>query len=235
MKKPRAHKNLVFINLRPEIFTSEYAPKPATHFLPDWYKKMETHFPIDKPKNSKTVKSIKKCIPVFDAITAGYVITTACDISVEIIDGEPTFHASLRELEIVTKHIRKQAYAHPLANEFNFPKFTNYWGVSTPSGYSCLFVPPLHNPNPYFTALPGIVDTDTYQGNVNFPFILTNPHKDIIIPAGTPIVQIIPFKRDKWQSSYKEHLGLGPNWFYRITYNFFNSYKNKYWVRKEYK
>ena len=41
----------------------------------------------------------------------------------------------------------------------------------------------------------GIVETDKHEANVNFPSFVTKEDGSYIIPAGTPIVQAIPFKR----------------------------------------
>jgi redox-regulated HSP33 family molecular chaperone len=46
--------------------------------------------------------------------------------------------------------------------------------------------------------LSGIVDTDTFDLPVEFPGWIVNDH---IIKAGDPLMQVIPFKRDKWQMS----------------------------------
>ena len=107
--------------------------------------------------------------------------------------------------------------------------------IKTPKGYSCLFVPPLHNPNPYFTALPAIVDTDSYHGNVNFVFQLNDINWEGVIPAGTPIVQVLPFKRDNWKSEMQEDAKANERWAYSIHAHFVEGYKNKYWSRKSFK
>lgn len=235
MTRFQPHKLIVFTNANPHFISSEYEPKPATIFLPEWYKKMENHFPINEPKNYRSTETIKKCIPVFDALTSGYIFQTVCDIAIEFKEGEPFYTPSITETDIINMHVRKQAYKHPAANDFNFPKFKNFWSIKTPKGYSCLFVPPLHNPNPYFTAMPAVVDTDTYNGTVNFPFVLNDPTKNVLIPAGTPIIQVIPFKRDDWKAEYAEDTRTGNLWFNKVTASFFGSYKNKYWSRKTYK
>ena len=48
-------------------------------------------------------------------------------------------------------------------------------------------------------ALPGIVDTDRSPQPINFPFFIK---KNFVgtIEVGTPVVQLIPFKRDDWKS-----------------------------------
>lgn len=53
-----------------------------------------------------------------------------------------------------------------------FHKIKNPWTIITPPGYSCLFVSPLNNSDDRFTILPGIVDTDKYTLEVNFPFVV---------------------------------------------------------------
>lgn len=75
-------------------------------------------------------------------------------------------------------------------------KFHNYWSIRTPPGWSCLFLPPLNRPNPVFECLAGVVDTDDYPALIHFPFFATAPDGVYPIPAGTPLVQVIPFRRD---------------------------------------
>jgi hypothetical protein len=81
------------------------------------------------------------------------------------------------------------------------------------------------------------VDTDTYKAPVNFPFVLNDVKWQGLIPAGTPMVQVIPIKRDSWEheiGSDKERQEQN-----KITAQlktlFFNSYKRQFWSRKEYK
>jgi hypothetical protein len=189
-KKPN-HKLITFSNM--VGFHNSSIPVPASKNVPEWYKKTPNRVPIE----DKLDPSIKKCMPVFDAITAGYILHTPCDLEVIQENGEPVYRPGMRET--VQHHPRSQAYLHPKANEHKFPKWINAWSIKTPKGYSTLFVPPLHNPNPWFECFPGLVDTDKYFANVNFPFVLKDPKFEGIIPAGTPMIQIIPFKRDEWQ------------------------------------
>ncbi len=222
-------KKIVFTNII-EGVSKEYAPKPAIHFIPEWYREMEASFP--KKRTPDATATIKKCIPVLDAITAGYIIVSPCDVYVTFIDGEPNYLCSLTGF--ISGHDRKQAYKHPRVSDFRFPKWVNPWGVKTPKGYSCLFIPPMHHPNPYFTILEGIVDTDNYYNNVNFPFTLNKTSEDFMIPAGTPIAQVIPFKRDAWELELginKEVLKKQENYLNSL---FFDRYKKLFWSRKSY-
>lgn len=209
--------------------SDEYAPQPASKFIPEWYKKIETRFPIEKKPNS--LSTIKKCIPVLDSITAGYIIVSPCDIYVSIKDGEINYESSLN---IIHFHPKKQAYNHPQGNMYQYPKWLNPWAIKTPKGYSTYFKPLAHNPNPWFEILEGFVDTDTYSASVNFPFVLKDTTFEGIIPAGTPIAQAIPIKRDSWKMKIvenNEHLSITS----LLNSRFFDRYKNIFWQRKEYK
>jgi hypothetical protein len=210
--------------------SSEYAPKPALFFIPKWYKEMEAYFPKDRTPDS--LPTIKKCIPVLDAITAGYIIVSPCDVYVSIKDGEPNYNSTINNL--ISFHPRKQGYKHPNANEHQFPKWINPWSIKTPKGYSCLFIPPMHNPNEHFVILEGIVDTDTYSASVNFPFVLKNTTKEFMIPAGTPIAQVIPFKRDDWKSRMSEDKEASREKISLLESVFFDRYKRLFWNRKSY-
>ncbi len=208
-----------------------YAPKPAIQHIPEWYKKMESSFP--RQRTPDATPSIKKCIPVLDALTFGYIIVSPCDIYISIKDGEPTFNSVLNGF--IESHPRKQAYKHPNATEFEFPKWINPWGIRTPKGYSTLFIPPMHNPNPWFEALEGVVDTDTYFAPVNFPFILKDVTWEGLIPAGTPIVQVIPFKRDKWESTFNNDKTEIHSANKLLISQFFDRYKKLFWSKKSFK
>jgi len=80
-------------------------------------------------------------------------------------------------------------------------KFRTPWTVSTPEGYSCYWLDPFMHYNPYFMTWQGIMDTDKWnQVDTNCITILYPKIKgNFIIPKGTPIVQIVPFRREHWE------------------------------------
>jgi hypothetical protein len=61
-----------------------YPPVPTSKMLPEWYKKTESYLSETKIPTfgNETNSSIKKCIPVFDILTAGYFILSPSDIYV---------------------------------------------------------------------------------------------------------------------------------------------------------
>lgn len=211
-------------------------PQPASKFVPDWYKNMESYIGKEKKPNGNgnTNATIKRCMPVFDAITAGYIITSPADVYVSIKDGEQFFEWS--NLGLISFHIIEQAPEHPNRKPHAYPKWMNPWGIKTPKGYSTLFTQPMHRES-VFTILPGVVDTDTYTAPVNFPFVVNDPDFEGLIPKGTPIAQVIPFKREDWQMEIGSEKELKEqfNITQKLQNKFFDRYKSMFWNRKEYK
>ncbi len=228
-------KEITFTNT--SVFEDMDKPQPASKFIPEWYKNMESYIGGEKKPGggaNKTVSTIKKCLPVFDAITSGYIITLPADVYVSIKDGIQYFEWS--NFGLVEFHPVVQAPEHPARNEHAYPKWMNPWGVKTPNGYSTLFVQPFHRPS-VFTILPGVVDTDTYSAPVNFPFVINDPKFEGMIPKGTPIVQCIPIKRESWNTKIgkDEDSKNVRNIVMKLETKFFDRYKNMFWHRKEYK
>ena len=77
----------------------------------------------------------------------------------------------------------------------------NPWRVETPPNYSTLYLPPANRFDLPVMPLVGLVDTDRYKNVVNFPFVIPSllPNSEVLLEKGTPIVQIIPIKRDNWK------------------------------------
>ena len=227
-------KNITFTNVYDFDF---FPPKPSIKEVPDWYKDTPQYIgeQIKKIKEAgDTPHTIKKCIPVFDAMTSGYILYTQVDVQITQENNLPFYIWA--DQNALAFHPIHQAPLHPSSNGLAYPKWNNPYAISTPPGYSVLFTQPLHRES-VFTIFPGIVDTDKYKSPVNFPFVLNDAKWEGIIPAGTPMAQVIPFKRDSWEykiGSEKERMEQE-----KITRKlktlFFNSYKRQFWSSKYYK
>jgi hypothetical protein len=211
-------------------------PKPASKSIPDWYKSMESYIGGErKPAgNGNSSATIKRCMPVFDAISSGYIIESPVDVFVSLKDGKQWFEWS--NLGLIAFHPIEQAPNHPSKNSFPYPKWLNFWSITTPKGYSTLFVQPFHRES-VFTILPGIVDTDQYTSAVNFPFVINDPTFEGLIPKGTPIAQVIPFKRESWTMELgdEKDLEAQSKVVVKLQSKFFDKYKSMFWSKKEYK
>lgn len=85
--------------------------------------------------------------------------------------------------------------------------------------------------------MPGIVDTDKYASPVNFPFILNDIKFTGLIPAGTPIAQVIPFKRDSWRMNFgsEKEITASIKSDKTLKRKFFDVYRNTFWSSKDFK
>jgi hypothetical protein len=221
----------------------EYRPVPASKVIPEWYKKIDSYVGKEKRTdgNGGTTATAKRCMPIFDAITGGYIIFTHADLFVSQVPDENGKNYQRYEWSnfgAISFHPKRQLPEHPdgSGHDLEYPKWNNAWSIKTPPGYSCLFISPLHRETPIIV-LPGVVDTDTYSPPVNFPFVLRDPKMDGLIPAGTPIMQVIPFKREEWQMEMggQEEFNQQAKVTGKLRSLFFDSYKRQFRQPKDYR
>lgn len=216
-------------------------PGPSSKFIPDCYKNSQSYLNDEKKPNSgKAFTTIKRCMPVFDALTAGYMITLGQDLYCEQTPEGPYFHWRTEGIgsntdDVLTQHDPFQVQGHPENNLGLQLKIENPWIIKTDPGYSCMILPPLHRDN-QLVVLSGIVDTDTYYEKINLPFNLKDKNFEGMIEAGTPIAQVIPFKRESYEM---EIVPLDKKRNFKnqrtIASKLFDAYRNLYWSRKEYR
>jgi len=219
----KSNKKIKFISCMPEIDIPH--PYPASKLVPEWYRRL--------PGASNKVETVKKCIPILDALTSGYMITLPVDVHFN--QEEKSFWYD-SPFQINSDHYVSQTQGVDIGKEFDEQphKWINQWLIETPKGYSCLFIHPLNRMDLPFRSFTGIVDTDKHPIAINFPFVMKKDFSGVI-PAGTPIIQIIPFKRDDWSMDviddrpFKEHPEA-----HEVENPPFNWYKRKWWTRKVY-
>jgi len=235
-------------------FKEDY-PIPAKLNIPEWYKKLNHN--IDN-------LTVKGCMPFLDSLTSGYLLKLPQDFSIKHnidnqnekkgyfkdsfkLDALSSFSQLLQAKFLNLNgspdvHAVNQAEGSPLLEKnknLPFYKILNPWKIKTPKGYSCLFVPPLNNSDDRFSIISGIVDTDTFPNEINFPIVVNGdkyPVLNDIIKKGTPYVQVIPFKRDSWKMSLKSTKQkelVNRAIFYQLK--LINIYKEKYWNKKTWK
>jgi hypothetical protein len=141
-------------------------PVPSSKCIPDWFKKLEGVIDKNKPHrfpNNRANKTIKMCVPVIDALTAGYMITLPCDVAFvnpdEYNGQRIIWDVSWRVAEY---HAPEQLRGMPLYEKYEeIPwKWNVPWSIQTPAGYSLLFTHPLNRMELPFTTMSGVVDTD---------------------------------------------------------------------------
>lgn len=181
-------------------------PLPASQFIPDWWKNMPPFSKGDSKLKIRPYSNVtaKKCFPLLDGMTAGYIVTLWADLLVENENGFSKVQWTT-EADILSAWDGYQTEGFEIPENFCFPvyKYFHGWSIKTPAGYSCLITHPVAYPNLPIKTLTGVVDTDTFDGFANSPFVIQKGFEGII-EKGTPMFQIIPFKRDEWEAVYKE-------------------------------
>ena len=178
---------------------------PSKKLLPEWLKKMPTH----NTNNDDVIDpTLKKCVPVIDAMTAGYTLLTHMDIvlslredrQLDVIYLDENHKEDMLKHPPIEQHGAWQVPGSPFEH-MNILKYMNPWRISTPANYSLLFLPPVNRFELPIIPLVGLVDTDNFKNVVNIPFLHTElvPGGDpILLSAGTPMCQVIPVQRADW-------------------------------------
>lgn len=170
-------------------------PIPARSYLPDWFRKLP---PVTESVASETNSglTVKRCMPFLDAMTTGWIIPLPATVRLNVAEDGAKLTAGWDfDRTLVSFHGEHQVAGHPRTPRPP-AKFHNFWTIATPLGWSCLFLSPLNRPNGIFDVAAGIVDTDTYPSTIHFPFFCTAEDGFYEIQKGSPMVQVIPFRRD---------------------------------------
>lgn len=209
-------------------------PKPARHYVPNWFKNLPA-FENDKFEpnplggNNGTAKL---CVPLTDTFHMGYIQETWCDLYIKIDkDGSLLY----RQPSI------PNMVSHRPSTGINYGQFYYsqealwqlQWIPQLPEGFSILYTHPLNRFDLPFETISGIVDSDKFkfEADANHPFIIKKGFEGII-PKGTPMVQMIPFKRDEWQSVYLKHNKKDQLKAYLPHQFFWGGYKKLFWTKK---
>jgi hypothetical protein len=216
-------------------------PIPIRNVVPEWYKKSPRFIDgkeasiIYTERGSRSNIGMKMCVPFFDPMISGYTATLWQDVQVTrrpdglkldwLVDPTPINDRSNHGMELLpipAGHVSQQyAWVTPFS-------------IQTPPGYSVLITHPFNRYDLPFTTLNGIHDSDSIMPHGHLPFYIKDNFEGVI-PAGTPIYQIFPFKRDAWESEYDETLGeKAEKRMWDGMTKMFGHYRNNVWHKKEY-
>ena len=250
----------IFKSFKPWLTkNSDSVPSPTQSVIPQWYKDADRFAKMPNGEYYKAPKDIcpfpkegttddygkiptwKACPAILDAFLTGYVLKTPCDIeffknSQEIIDvkiSDPKYK------DFVTKRPPMPMFEHPKGfYQHHFAWYPD-WEVSLPEGYSALFMTPINRFDLPFLNTYGIIDSDKVSIPGTFPFFVVEGGEGLI-PAGTPYMQILPFKRENWKQEI--HIQQEKEIYDKMVENmkFYRQpdggiYKNKVWSKRDYK
>ena len=229
------------------------SPLPATEYVPEWWKNKgafisATGQPEKKryfvPPQKMVNHSWKKCTPMIDAITGGYILPLWADVMIQDTVLPASSKAPRKELHWkVTQFNVFEPHGYD-AETVESPDFTatgvhKYYTllyIKTPPGYSVLITQPLGYRNSPFQVVPGVLDSDTDGIEVLLPMWIKKDFTGVV-ERGTPMAQILPFKRDDWKMTF-DHLEDGEFSTREdlvFNLNIVNNYAKRQWKKKSYK
>lgn len=214
---------------------------PARTVVPEWYKKTSKHGENANLNRIPFPKSFKACSPFLEGLTSGYVLVTPCDLAVENILGTDTIVTWNSDINFDPITTRNENSADlnrllPIPEGYSSQHFV--WMTTTcfsiPEGYSALVTHPFNRYDLPFLTLSGIVDGAFVMHYGNLPVMISKTFNGVI-PKGTPYAQILPFKREDWDSiedkQVLEEQKINQGFTRSISLGW---YKNSYWRKKTY-
>ena len=191
-----------------------FKPVLAKSVSPDWWKKMK----IFQAVRGRRAQTIRACPAMHDWLKSGWYIVANRDM--EVLVGQD--REGLADENYVTRDSSDSGYSSPshpsdqFDNAFDYIKngkghvkdafkMRNPWNIITPSGYSTFYLEPFLFQNDYFATWQGIIDTDKFNTNLDNSQIIFYPktEESFTITEGTPLVQVIPYKREEWTATYQ--------------------------------
>jgi hypothetical protein len=218
-----------------KVFQGLGKPIPIKTAVPEWYRRAEYTY----SREGHTLPGLKKCAPFLDVMLTGYAVTLPIDVHVSKDDlGNLKINWDGPEVyrDFILKRDPRQGETIPRPAG-HFPDhlaFSGKWGWRLPKGYSALVVAPINRWDLPFTITGGVIDSDEFWAPGNLPFFMREDFEGTI-PAGTPIAQIIPIKREHWvmvendKGIVKDALNQGP-----LVRSGESVYKRHLWHKKRY-
>jgi hypothetical protein len=191
----------------PELEAVLPRPIAAVEGLPDWFKRLPHK--AFSPALQEHQHTVKKCAPVLDAMTCGFLIPLVADLTVAdgVLAWErevPAGAFASYPRSPIDFHDNNQVIGTPLFEDDRFLiKFHNFWTIELPPGYSLLITHPINRHDLPFVTLTGLVDADRYRDNfIHFPARWSDPDFNGVLPKGTPVAQCVPVKRAHWSAEF---------------------------------
>jgi hypothetical protein len=246
-------KNIKFIARNKAASELLLPPVPATEYLPDWWKNKGAFIGIKGEEEKKRFfvaaqrmvnHSWKKCTPMTDALTNGYILPLWADVMVQdtvLVNGDRKPRKELfwkvNQFNVFEPHgFDAETVESPDFTAKGVHKYYTLMYIETPPGYSVLITQPFGYRNNPFQVIPAVVDSDTKGMEVLLPMWIKKDFTGVV-ERGTPMAQITPFKRDDWKMEFS-HLADGESTKQEdavFNLNIVNNYAKRQWKKKSYK
>lgn len=209
---------------------------PAYQKIPKWFKDIpSTNHPMRLGRSASTVK---KCVPFIDALSAGYIVTAPSDIAIKIIDGvqrTQSFVGIQDPLLEGDEPHRTEGMPVPKGYGTTILRALVHPTVITPPDYSVLVTHPFNRYDLPFLTLSGIIDSDNLHIPLSVNLYLRDDFEGII-EKGTPLAQVMPFKRTDWDHKLLPHdSDAEEKTSWKLYSKIDRSYQLQFWSKKTYK
>ncbi len=218
---------VIEFQIRADLKDDVPRPFPAKNAIPEWFRNM--------PMEATTpgFSTVKRCPPFLDALTAGYIIPVPTDITLSVRPHGIDIEIANFESPLVETHLAHQFPGAPFPPDHPVLKFINPWLIKTPPGYSTLFCAPFNRFQLPVLPLAGVVDTDLLYQEIHFPSLCLLPlGASATLKRGTPLVQLIPFKREAWTSTFTARDEQAAEEWRTINHQNRHAYKDELWQKK---
>jgi hypothetical protein len=204
-------KEIKFFSLNQSI-TDTYPIYSAKDYKRKWVKNCAAAFQKYKNvvDNRNNVITAAKCPGMREIMEKGYIVTTWCDITIETAIDKP-YEYKVYFPDSLDTYLKEVEYDKPIVSGFSMKdsplkiptgknkkiilKFWSPWFIQTPNNYELLVMPVQYDDDPAFTACGGIIESGNHvEFNIHVFWHETNGR--VLIPAGTPLCQLIPIKKD---------------------------------------
>lgn len=241
------NKKITFISHKTYNNNKDFlTPKPGKTQIPRWFSSADKYWKEPGQKETLThewgakILGFKSCPALLDLFLDAYYLVTPCDI-LFYKDPQSGFLMAKTEdgyEDFIGYRDPMEGFANPYGySPYHFHWYPN-WGVKLEKGYSAIFMSPVNRYDLPFISTAGIIDSDMLDTPGLIPFFLRDDFSGIL-PAGTPYIQIFPFKRESWKMEVeypsqeeiiKRHNDSGS--FLRTAEG--GQYKKHLWKRKVY-
>lgn len=244
---------IYFERLNPAVCDISKNPTPATFSFPSWWKDIPRYLPVDSSEEMyvpegiphSAVATIKNCPAISDSMSFGYTLYFPVDLYVDATNPDklvinypritvPTL--DIVGLEFSSETVSKTTRGFKSSKDFHelVIKISPLWGIKTEKGYSVWVTHPVNRNDLPFKTIDAVVDSDSFPARFPFSFFIRKDFKGVL-QAGTPMAQVIPFKRENFSS---EIIDVDLEDVIRISEisfsRFSNYYKKLFWTRKKF-
>lgn len=229
----------IYFYVDPKHYGAFPFPEPAANHPPPWMKDMPSLNEEIRKFHWRGSNTMKVCSGILDSISMGYIVFSPCDFDIVTTDGKYNVETNWPDkfIDIFVPALSED-YIFPEKHKQIFFKVTLPYRIKTSPGTSCLITQIKWRPEINHRVVEGSVDTDDFYSDLHFVFSMEENSR-LHIKKGDPLLQIIPYKREKWEMHVEAKTTEIEN---KISAQYYNlrshklfGYFKEFWKKKEYK